>query len=138
MTFSIAAPPVIVDASATIEMLSGDPVWTDIFKGWAAGDRMLLAPVHFMTEVANGLLRGRKLSVAEAIARLDHVVATGIQIADRGTGGLREAVTLAEQHGLTIYDALYLQLALDVDGELATLDKDLQRAAQSEEVSLTP
>jgi LuxR family maltose regulon positive regulatory protein len=35
---------------------------------------------------------------------------------------------LADRHGLTVYDALYLQLALDVEGELATLDRDLAKA----------
>jgi predicted nucleic acid-binding protein len=43
---------------------------------------------------------------------------------------------LAERHGLTVWDALYLQLALDVDGEFATLDGDLIRAARAEEVAV--
>jgi predicted nucleic acid-binding protein len=37
-----------------------------------------------------------------------------------------------------VYDALYLQLAVDVDGELATLDRDLARAARAEGIEVVP
>jgi predicted nucleic acid-binding protein len=50
----------------------------------------------------------------------------------RADGALR----LAEQHGLTVYDAAYLDLAIDVDAELATLDRDLARAAVAEGVAV--
>ncbi len=43
---------------------------------------------------------------------------------------------LAEQHGLTAYDAAYLELAKRSGLPLATLDKDLQRATRSASVSL--
>ena len=46
------------------------------------------------------------------------------------------AVALAAQHGLSVYDATYLWLAMDVDGELATFDRDLARAATAEGVPL--
>ena len=57
-------------------------------------------------------------------------------VADRGLGGMFEAIELADRHQLTVYDAAYLQLVLDVDGTLATLDADLARAARSEGVAL--
>lgn len=40
-------------------------------------------------------------------------------------------VRLAERHGLTIYDASYLELALRLDLPLVTADKLLIAAAQS-------
>ena len=43
---------------------------------------------------------------------------------------------LAERHRLSVYDASYLWLAIDVDGELATHDRDLARAALAEGVAL--
>jgi predicted nucleic acid-binding protein len=39
-------------------------------------------------------------------------------------------VRLAHRTGLTFYDASYLQLALDLDGDLISLDKRLLRIAQ--------
>ena len=38
--------------------------------------------------------------------------------------------------GLSVYDATYLWLAIDIDGELATYDADLARAAEAEGVPL--
>lgn len=68
----------------------------------------------------------------EAATRLERLCATGVETADRGLPGLLGAVELADRHRLTVYDALCLDLAVDVDGELATLDRDLARAAASE------
>ena len=49
---------------------------------------------------------------------------------------IRIALLLAERHHLSVYDATYLSLAIDVDGELATFDRDLARAARAEGVPL--
>jgi len=43
-------------------------------------------------------------------------------------------VALAEKHGLTVYDAAYLELAQRRQLSLGTLDADLRTAAQAEGV----
>jgi predicted nucleic acid-binding protein len=43
---------------------------------------------------------------------------------------------LAARHGLTVYDAAYLELALRRGLALATLDRELRAAAQTEGVVL--
>jgi len=48
----------------------------------------------------------------------------------------RQVLRLARDHGLTVYDAAYLELALRREVELATLDGDLAKAARSEGVGL--
>jgi predicted nucleic acid-binding protein len=50
--------------------------------------------------------------------------------------GLAEAVELAERHRLTVYDAAYLALALDLDGELATTDRALATAGRAEGIEV--
>lgn len=45
-------------------------------------------------------------------------------------------LTLARKHGLTVYDACYLDLARRMRLPLATLDKPLARAASAENVVL--
>lgn len=97
---------------------------------------MLLAPVHLRVEVANALMRSVRLPPADVAIAIERLERSGIETADRGLPGVLEAIDLADRHGLTVYDALYLQLALDVDGELATLDKDLARAAEAEDVTV--
>ena len=138
MTFGILWPPVVVDASVAIEFLDGDARWRAMFEEWAGDGVMLIAPAHFQAEVANGQLRSRRAPAADVAIRMERLNTAGIETTDRGLAGLLEAIDLADRHGLTVYDALYLQLALDVDGGLATLDEALRRAAEAEQVELTP
>ena len=136
MTLSTGVPAIVVDASVAIEFLNDDPRWAERWLAWANAGALLLVPAHFPAEIGNGLVRGPRLAASDAWARLDRLFASGVEVADRGLVGLREAIDLASRHQLTVYDALYLQLALDVEGELATLDMDLQRAATAEAVAL--
>jgi predicted nucleic acid-binding protein len=46
------------------------------------------------------------------------------------------ALSLADRHGLTVYDAAYLEIASRRKIPLATLDRQLRDAAESEEVQL--
>ena len=136
MTFSFGVPVVVLDASVAMAVLAGEPTWVDRLRGWIEANALLLAPAHFPVEVANALTRGSTGSAADASTRLERLFATGFEVADRGLSGLLGGVELADRHGLTVYDALYLDLALDVDGELATLDRNLATAARAEGVSV--
>lgn len=136
MTFTAAPLAVVVDASVAVEVLTASPSWLDLWTQWRTEQTLLLSPAHFTAEVANALLRSRRLPGSVVRALLGQLAASGLETADRGLNGVLEAIDLAEQHGLTVYDALYLQLAIDVEGELATLDQDLRRAALAERVPL--
>jgi predicted nucleic acid-binding protein len=46
------------------------------------------------------------------------------------------ALVIAERHGLTVYDASYLEIALRLKIPLATLDRELRTAAKGEGVEL--
>ncbi|MCA3586055.1 MAG: type II toxin-antitoxin system VapC family toxin [Methylocystis sp.] len=54
------------------------------------------------------------------------------------SGPSKRIAQLAFKHRLTAYDAAYLDLALDQALPLASLDKDLRRAALAEGVALLP
>jgi predicted nucleic acid-binding protein len=124
----------VVDASFVVDVLEGDHGQRDLWATVAEADAAQLVPPHFWSELANALLKGIRMRPVEVARRLERMAASGIEVADRGLPGLIEAVELADRHGLTVYDALYLQLAIDVDAELATADKDLARAARTEDV----
>lgn len=123
---------VVVDASVMVEALTGDQEWLDRLGGWQDEGASILAPPHFRLETANALLRSVRLEPADAMARMGELFEAGVDVADRGLSGLFDAIELAERHGLTVYDAAYLQLALELDSELATLDRALARAARTE------
>ncbi|MBI2776632.1 MAG: type II toxin-antitoxin system VapC family toxin [Chloroflexi bacterium] len=136
MTFGIAQGAVVVDASAAMAFMAGDPAWAARWIDWTNDGTMILAPAQFPAEIGNALLRGARLSAMDAAARLERVFAAGIETADRGLHGLLGAIELADRHGLSVYDALYLDLALDVEASIATLDRDLASAARAEGVEV--
>ena len=129
--------PVIVDASVAVDLAIGERVETpNAVRAWIAEGRLLLAPAAAWTEIGHAILRRLDGDAIRATRRLEQVEATGLETADRGPGGVRSAMILAERHRLSVDDATYLWLAIDVDGELATHDRDLARAALAEGVAL--
>jgi predicted nucleic acid-binding protein len=136
MSFGGAPRAVVVDASVAVGFVRGDAGWTERWIEWAESGAIVVAPPHFPAEVANALLRSVKLPAAEVALQLDRLFRSGIDAVRPEQPALLEAVSLADQHRLTVYDALYLQLALDLDAELATLDGDLIAAARAEDIDL--
>jgi predicted nucleic acid-binding protein len=76
-------------------------------------------------EVGNALLRGRARVAANRVAVvLDALADICPQVAPT-KDELRDAATLAERHGLTLYDAAYAAVARARKAELVTLDEAL-------------
>jgi predicted nucleic acid-binding protein len=136
VTFSTGQRAIVADASVAVDVLRSEPLWTARWQEWLRRDALILVPAHFAAEVANALLRSAKLPAGDVDMRLEFLDQLHVEVADRGLPGIRGAVRLADQHGLSVYDAAYLELAIDVDGELATLDRALARAAAAEGVDV--
>lgn len=137
MSFLEHPVPVIVDASVSVDLaVGGRPGTPERVMRWVEEGRMLLTPAIHWPEAGHAILRQLGGDSIAAGRRLEIVEATGIETADRGPEGVRMAMALAERHGLSVYDGTYLWLAIDIDGELATFDKGLARAAAAEGVPL--
>jgi predicted nucleic acid-binding protein len=137
VSFTFDRAPVIVDASVAVDLAVGDRADTpDRVRSWIVEDRLLLAPAAGWTEIGHAVFRRLDRDSIRAARRLSEVEAIGLETADRGAAGVRMAMALAERHALSVYDAAFLWLAMDVDGELATYDRDLARAAVAEGVPL--
>jgi len=124
--------PLVVDASVAIAIARGEAEGSAAHAGiigrTRAGSRVVV-PTHFWLEVTNALLRRRRwtsAAVFEAIHVLDRL---GLETADLDRPTLLLAVDVAERHGLTSYDAMYLALTDSIDGALMTFDVELARAA---------
>ena len=79
-------------------------------------------------EVGNALLRSRARVSADRVAVvLDALAGICPQVAP-DNDELREAASLAERHGLTLYDAAYAAVARARKAELVTLDEALLKA----------
>ena len=126
----------VVDASVTVAWLLDDE---DEPRANEALERLkedgAIVPQLWHLEVRNSLLaaerRGR-LSRAEVDSRLNAL--QGLPIQTDEDPDFREALGLARRHGLSVYDGLYLELAMRQRADLATLDWALGRAAADEGV----
>jgi len=122
----------VIDASAALTLLlaqTGSVIVRETLAGWRRAGVTVQVPSHFWLEVPNSLRRrhGLPASIAiEAIHRLDEV---GLETVDLSRPMTLLALHLAEQHGLTTYDAAYLAVAQTADGMLLSADGDLLHAA---------
>ena len=89
-----------------------------------------IVPRHWHFEVANSLLfaeRRDRLQPGSAKRQLRSLNELPISLDD--SPDVELSFDLAVAHGLTLYDAIYLELAMRRALPLATLDQDLERAA---------
>jgi predicted nucleic acid-binding protein len=134
MSWSIAQRAIVADATVAVPLLLGHPDWLSAWRSWTEADALVLVPPHFGHEIANALLRSARIGAAATMSALEDLGRLRYDVADRGFSGLQASMRLADEHGLSVYDAAYLELAIDVDGELATLDGPLRAAAVKESV----
>lgn len=126
----------VVDASAVAGWLLPDETGLDL-SALAAAHDVFCAPMLLWAEFRNILIvterRGR-LPLGMADQLIEAVEALGIELdtAPSNAGVL----ALARRHGLTVYDALYLDLSLRRGASLATLDVKLALAAGAEGVAV--
>ncbi|MGH2940065.1 MAG: type II toxin-antitoxin system VapC family toxin [Solirubrobacterales bacterium] len=79
-------------------------------------------------EVGNALMRGRAGATAEQAAVVLDSLRQVCAAVSPDTADFRRATELAEQHGLSLYDATYAAVAEGYEAELATLDRELLKA----------
>jgi len=99
-----------------------------------------VAPSLWRYETCNALVMGvRRKRLKEAdVARLLDLL-DGLPItAEIDPPNTKRLTSLALAHGLTVYDAAYLALALDRGLPLATLDDPLTKAARKAGVAVLP
>ena len=96
-----------------------------------------LAPSLFYYEIRNALLvseRRKHITEVMSAAFLRDLGLLPIRLESAGDEAI--LMTLARKRKLTVYDAAYLELAKREGLPLATLDRDLEKAAIAEGVAL--
>ena len=125
----------IIDASALIAWVMPDETGLDLDRALAVHNDVI-APWLLWFELRNILLvserRGR-LSAGMAEQIIEPLEGLGILLDTSPSSQV--VMELSRRHGLTAYDALYLECALRHGGVLATLDQPLSRAAKAEGVA---
>jgi len=133
------SPRFVVDNSIVMSWCfedEGNSYAEAVLESLEAGEAIV--PAIWPLEAGNVLLvaeRKKRLSQASVVRFLTLLGGLPISVeqetADRM---LREIVSLAREHGLSTYDASYLDLAMRLDLPLATQDASLVKAAKKSKV----
>ncbi|HEY0330429.1 MAG TPA: type II toxin-antitoxin system VapC family toxin [Rhodopseudomonas sp.] len=133
---------IVLDASIAIAWLLNESGFPDAEFNEAIATQSIAVPAHWPVEVANALLvnlRRKRISEEALAAVVGDLAALDISLQPAAsTGRILDLVGFAERHGLTSYDAAYVELALEHSARLATLDQQMRRAAANLEIPLIP
>ena len=134
---------IVLDASVAASWLLGErpvPIGMELFT--SNPDTAIIVPSHWPLEISNTLrthLRAGRISIADFHNITDRLDLLTISV--QPSIDLDEIGPLAQfsvTHGLTTYDAVYVQLALQQRATLATLDRAMRRASAALNVLLLP
>jgi predicted nucleic acid-binding protein len=106
----------------------------------ALEDHTILVPAVWCLELANAILVGeRKKRLSQTEIKSFTILLENLSIvqdAQPVIDNIRSVLPLARAHGLTAYDAAYLELSIRHGAGLATLDRTLRNAAKASGVEL--
>ena len=133
----------MLDASLTLALFFEDEATLETERVYdqLADGAQVLCPAHWPLEVANALLmaeRRKQIQVIKTSQFLDLLVQFFISVEPSSRGLGRSLLPLARAHGLTIYDAAYLDLSMRNRLPLGSLDGALREAARSVGVAVLP
>jgi predicted nucleic acid-binding protein len=112
----------------------------EISERIAAGDKAIV-PAFWHHEMLNALLVGEKRNrltpklTQEFLEDLDRLL-VDVDLPASSAVVFKATQSVCRRHGLTAYDAAYLELAIRENRPLATVDEELRRAAIAESVPL--
>lgn len=132
--------PLVLDASVTMSWCFADEstpytrrVLTLLLDTYAE------VPALWTFEVANVLAvneRRKRMGIAVSQEFLRTLAGLDIRVEQAPPVDANVLLSFTRRHGLTAYDAAYLELAVRKNLSLATFDKDLIRAATQEGVTV--
>ena len=129
---------IVIDASIAVAWCLRDRLGTPdaddaVERGGAEG---IVVPDLFWHEVRSVLLVGERKGRIEVGTMNDHMQDVRMLSIETDARHADDVVAaLSRKHGLSGYDAAYLETAIRREAKLATLDKKLARAAANERVS---
>jgi predicted nucleic acid-binding protein len=128
--------PIVVDASLALAWFLQDEQdsYADGVLASLQTDTIAHVPTIWAYEIANALTvaerRGR-ISESDSGRVLTLLRALPIELGEAPPSGVVDRVIdMARRHGISAYDAAYLELAVRLDARFATLDKPLRAAAE--------
>lgn len=134
---------IVIDASLTVAIILrednvADP---DLVYDTLRGETITV-PAHWPAEIANALwvnYRRGRISIGKLGEAVDYLLAFEPQVDPAPSlHTVPGLVQFAEKEKLTVYDAIYVRLALAHEAILATIDTDMRKCARQLQIPLLP
>ena len=134
----------VLDSSLTMAWCFEDEASpeTDEIQDWLTADARAHVPTLWHLEIANVLWaceRRKRITEADSVRFLAVLEALNIMTdhqTEQHAG--QKTLGLARQHGVSVYDAAYLELAMRLGLPLASKDETLRKVAQAVGLSILP
>lgn len=126
---------VVIDSSVVFKWFCSEdegsvPEALALFTDHLSGRVTLVAPAHLPAEVLSALGRRPKVTSAQLVTAAEGVAESEIFYPAWERELLAEAAVLSRKHRLTIYDALFPALAMQLGCELVTADRAHARLSE--------
>lgn len=122
----------VLDASAMVDLLVGSPEGRRVGKRLAGAD--VSVPAHFEAEVLSALGRLTRSDVLTDAQASERVALAAAAPYERRPVAPLLALAWSRRHNLRLVDALYVELATQLEAQLVTTDSGLARAAANVEL----
>jgi predicted nucleic acid-binding protein len=125
---------IVIDVSAILAVLLNEPERGEIIR--VTKEALLISPSSLQWEIGNALsalVKRSSLTVTETLAVIDAFLTIPLRLVDID---LSEAVRIAGEEGIYVYDAYMIECAKSLRFPLLTLDKRLKEVAEKRNVAL--
>ena len=134
---------IVLDASLTVALIlceANVPDGVAVYD--ALGSEALAVPAHWPAEIASALSvnhRRRRMSAKDVEAVIENLLVLKPAVDPAPSlEDLPNLLQFAAAEQLTIYDAIYVRLAMTLDAVLATVDEAMRLSAKRHDISLLP
>jgi len=130
----------VIDASATLPWCFADEAteWSESLLDRLRNGDQVTVPAHWAAEVSNGMLvalRKGRIQPGRPELFWDELNILPIDVdPPLSSERAKSVLAVCSAHGLTVYDAVYLELAKRKRLPIASLDAELIKAARNESV----
>lgn len=124
---------IVLDASVITKWFKPDeksPRADKFFDDHTAGRQTIAVPILLLYEITNALWNSRRLTIEEIIKALTALNQAHLSYTRPDNHLFAEALRLSQTTRISIYDASYLALALNLNCSLITADKKFYQKAK--------
>ena len=123
----------VIDASIAVKWFVPEQDSEDALRlrdQHVQGRLTLFAPALLLYEVANALRHRSDVTKADLESDIEALFLLDITLMAPSSKSVAKAALKARRHDITVYDAVYLELAQDIGCQLVTADDELHTKAE--------